>query len=251
MVNILPPLCATVVINLKVLNLWAEKEMMRRIHIAPSILAADWSRLGLEVKALEKAGADWIHVDVMDGHFVPPITVGAQAVQALRPLTTLPIDVHLMITPVDTHIDSFVRAGANVLTVHPEAGPHLHRTLQTIRSFGVKAGVALNPATPIEAILSILPAIDLILVMSVNPGYGGQTFIPYTLEKVRTLRQIIDERHLPILIEIDGGITTETAPLAIEAGVDVLVSGTAVFKTQGDSSSPSYASAIAGLRGKK
>jgi len=224
---------------------------MRRIHIAPSILSADWSQLGQEVKDLEKAGADWIHVDVMDGHFVPPITVGAQVVQALRPLTTLPIDVHLMITPVDAHIDSFVKAGATILTVHPEAGPHLHRTLQTIRSFGVKAGVALNPATPLETILSILPVVDLILIMSVSPGYGGQTFIPYTLEKVRILRKIIDERKLSILLEIDGGINAETAPLAIEAGIDVLVSGTAIFGAEKDSSKPSYAAAISALRGKK
>jgi ribulose-phosphate 3-epimerase len=225
--------------------------MMRQILIAPSILAADWSQLGHEVRSLEKAGADWIHVDVMDGHFVPPITVGAQVVQALRPVTALPIDVHLMVTPVDSHIEAFVKAGANTLTVHPEAGPHLHRTLQTIRSFGVKAGVALNPATSLETILSILPTVDLILIMSVNPGYGGQTFIPYTLEKVRILRKIIDERNLPILLEIDGGINAETAPLAIEAGIDILVTGTAVFGTPGNSSGHSYASAIAGLRGKK
>ena len=224
---------------------------MRRIHIAPSILAADWSQLGQEVSALEKAGADWIHVDVMDGRFVPPITMGAQAVQALRPLTALPLDVHLMVTPADPHIESFAKAGADILTVHPEAGPHLHRTLQTIRSFGVKAGVALNPATSIEAILPVLPAIDVILVMSVNPGYGGQTFIPYTLEKVRRLRQIIDERALPVLIEIDGGINNKTAPSAIEAGIDVLVSGTAVFETRRDLPGHLYASAIAGLRGGK
>ncbi len=224
---------------------------MRRIHIAPSILAADWSQLGQEVSALEKVGADWIHVDVMDGRFVPPITMGAQVVQALRPLTALPLDVHLMVTPVDPHIESFAKAGADILTVHPEAGPHLHRTLQTIRSFGVKAGVALNPATSIEAILPVLPAIDVILVMSVNPGYGGQAFIPYTLEKVRRLRQIIDERALPVLIEIDGGINNKTAPSAIEAGIDVLVSGTAVFETRRDLPGHSYASAIAGLRGGK
>lgn len=224
---------------------------MRNIHIAPSLLAADWSQLGQEVQALEKAGADWIHVDVMDGHFVPPITFGAQVVQALRPFTTLPIDVHLMITPVDVHIESFASAGANIVTVHPEAGPHLHRTLQTIRSFGMKAGVALNPATPLETILSILPAIDLILIMSVNPGYGGQTFIPYVLDKVRFLRQIIDERNLPILLEIDGGINADTAPLAIEAGVDVLVAGTAIFNMSSKSSNSSYASPIAALRGKE
>jgi ribulose-phosphate 3-epimerase len=224
---------------------------MRQILIAPSILAADWSRLGHEVKALEKAGADWIHVDVMDGHFVPPITVGAQAVQALRPLTDLPMDVHLMITPVDAHIEAFARAGANILTVHPEAGPHLHRTLQTIRSFGVKAGVALNPATPIETILPILPAVDLVLVMSVNPGYGGQAFIPYTLEKVKILRKIFDEQNLPILLEIDGGINTETAPLAIEAGIDILVAGTAIFGKTNKSLGQTYESAITEIRGKK
>jgi len=223
---------------------------MGHIHIAPSILAADWTKLGQEIKAVEAAGADWIHVDVMDGHFVPPITVGAQAVQALRPLTTLPIDVHLMVSPVDRHIESFAKAGANILTVHPESGPHLHRTLQTIRSLGIKAGVALNPSTPIEAILSILPAIDLILVMSVNPGYGGQAFIPYSLEKVRILRKIIHERTLPILIEIDGGITTETAPLAIEAGIDILVCGTAIFKTRNGLPENPYTSAIAALRGR-
>ena len=221
---------------------------MRRIHIAPSILSADWSQLGQEVKALEKAGADWIHVDVMDGHFVPPITAGAQMVSALRPLTTLPIDVHLMISPVDNHIESFAKAGANILTVHPEAGPHLHRTLQMIRSHGVKAGVALNPSTPIEMILSILPEVDLILIMSVNPGYGGQEFIFYTLEKVRILRKIIDEQKLPILLEIDGGIQPQTASLAIGAGVDVLVSGTAIFGTK-DSHDRSYAAAISALRG--
>jgi len=222
---------------------------MRQILIAPSILAADWSQLGQEVQALEKADADWVHVDVMDGHFVPPITMGAQAVQALRPHTKLPIDVHLMVTPVDGHIEAFAKAGANILTVHPEAGPHLHRTLQTIRSFGVKAGVALNPATPLEAILPILSTVDLILIMSVNPGYGGQAFIPDTLEKVRILRKTIDERQLSILLEIDGGINTDTAPLAIEAGVDVLVTGTAVFGASGESSSHAYASAIARLRG--
>jgi len=224
---------------------------MRHIHIAPSILAADWSQLGCEVTALEKGGADWIHVDVMDGHFVPEISVGPQVVQALRPLTGLPIDVHLMISPVDNHIEAFAKAGANILTVHPEAGAHLHRTLQTIRSFGIKAGVALNPATPMEAVLSILPAIDLILVMSVNPGYGGQGFIPYTLEKVKLLRQIIDKHKLPIQLEIDGGINAQTAPLAIKAGVDVLVSGTAIFEPTRDLPVYSYAADIKRLRGSK
>jgi ribulose-phosphate 3-epimerase len=224
---------------------------MRTVHIAPSLLSADWSQLGMEVKAVEQAGADWIHVDVMDGHFVPTITVGPQVIQALRPLTSLPIDVHLMISPVDSHIESFVKAGADILTVHPEAGPHLHRTLQTIRSFGIKAGVALNPATPLESILSILPIVDLILIMSVNPGYGGQTFIPYTLEKVRTLRKIIDENKLPILLEIDGGINTETAPLAIEAGIDILVAGTAIFGNAHDQDPKSYHSLISRLRDQK
>ena len=222
---------------------------MTRIRIAPSILSADWSQLGNEVKALEEAGADWIHVDVMDGHFVPSITVGPRVVEALRPLTKLPIDVHLMITPVDPHIESFAKAGANSITVHPEAGPHLHRTLQTIRSFGVKAGVALNPATPIEHVLSILPAIDLILIMSVNPGYGGQAFIPYTLEKVKVLRQLIDEKKLPILLEIDGGMNLETAPLSIEAGVDVIVAGTSIFGKASKISAQTYESAISDLRG--
>lgn len=224
---------------------------MRKIHIAPSILSADWSQLGHEVEALEKAGADWIHVDVMDGHFVPTITVGPQVVASLRPHTKLPIDVHLMISPVDQHIEEFAKAGANILTVHPEAGPHLHRTLQAIQSFGLKAGVALNPASPIESILSILPAVDLILIMSVNPGYGGQAFIPYTLEKVQKLRRMIDEKNLPILLEIDGGINAQTAVMAIEAGIDVLVSGTAIFDKKRDSSIEAYSSAIETLRGDK
>jgi ribulose-phosphate 3-epimerase len=224
---------------------------MRKIHIAPSILSADWSQLAQEVKSVEQAGADWIHVDVMDGHFVPTITVGPQVVAALRPHTKLPIDVHLMITPVDPHIESFANAGANILTVHPEAGPHLHRTLQNIRSYALKAGVALNPSTPLDVILSILPAVDLILIMSVNPGYAGQTFIPYALEKVRTLRRIIDEQKLPILLEIDGGINLQTAPLAIEAGIDILVSGSSIFNKLGESSNQNYSQVIADLRGGK
>jgi ribulose-phosphate 3-epimerase len=231
--------------------LWQDKELMRKVHIAPSILSADWSQLGHEVKAVEQAGADWIHIDVMDGHFVPPITLGPQVVTALRPLTNLLIDVHLMITPVDPQIEAFAKAGADILTVHPEAGPHLHRTLQTIRSYGVKAGVSLNPATPVESILSILPAVDLILIMSVNPGYGGQTFIPYTLEKVRFLRRFIDEQKLPILLEIDGGINPKTAAMAIEAGIDVLVSGTAIFESKGDDAVKAYTRAVSALRGQE
>lgn len=222
---------------------------MRNIHIAPSILSADWSQLVQEVKLLEQAGADWIHVDVMDGHFVPTITVGPQIVAAIRPHTKLPIDVHLMITPVDPHIESFAKAGANILTVHPEAGPHLHRTLQSIRSYGLKAGVALNPSTSLDTILSILPAVDIILIMSVNPGYAGQTFIYYTLEKVRTLRRIIDEQNLPILLEIDGGINLKTAPLAIEAGIDVIVSGTTIFESSHNNPKQDYSKIIATLRG--
>jgi ribulose-phosphate 3-epimerase len=217
---------------------------MRPIYIAPSILAANWAELGSAVKAVEQAGADWIHIDVMDGHFVPPITVGASVIRDLRPLTTLPLDVHLMVSPVDHHIAEFAKAGANILTVHGEANVHLHRTLQTIRSLGVKAGVALNPATPIEMIIPVLPIVDVILIMSVNPGYGGQTFIPYTLEKVNALRKLIDEQQLPILLEIDGGITPQTAPLAIKAGVDTLVAGTAIFNQLPHT----YASVIAEFR---
>ena len=217
---------------------------MKPVHIAPSILAANWAELGSAVKAVEQAGADWVHVDVMDGHFVPPITVGASVVRDLRPLTTLPLDVHLMISPADPHLVEFAEAGADILTVHPEAGPHLHRTLQTIRSLGVKAGVALNPATPIDMILPVLPIVDVILIMSVNPGYGGQTFIPYILEKVSILRKLIDDQQLPILLEIDGGITSQTASFAIKAGVDALVAGTAIFSQPPHA----YASVIAGLR---
>lgn len=214
------------------------------IRIAPSILAANWAELGNTVKAVEQAGADWIHIDVMDGHFVPPITVGASVVRDLRPLTTLPLDVHLMVSPVDPHIAEFAKAGANMLTVHVEAGAHLHRTLEAIRSLGVKAGVALNPATPVEMIIPVLPIVDMVLIMSVNPGYGGQAFIPYTLEKVRILRKLIGDQQLPILLEIDGGITPQTAPLAIQAGVDTLVAGTAIFSQPPHA----YACAIAELR---
>jgi ribulose-phosphate 3-epimerase len=217
---------------------------MKPIYIAPSILAANWAELGNSVKAVEQAGADWIHIDVMDGHFVPPITVGASVVRDLRPLTTLPLDVHLMISPAEPQLAEFANAGADIITVHPESGPHLHRTLQTIRALGMKAGVALNPATPVEIILPVLPIVDVILIMSVNPGYGGQTFIPYTLEKVSILRKLIDDQQLSILLEIDGGITPQTAASAIKAGIDTLVAGTAIFSQPPHA----YASVIADLR---
>lgn len=207
--------------------------MRQRVRIAPSILSADFSRLGDEVRAVAQAGADYIHIDVMDGHFVPNLTVGPVVVEALRPHCTLPFDVHLMISPVDPYIAAFAKAGADIITVHPEAGPHLHRTVQLIKSLGKKAGVSLNPATPANAVDGVLDDIDLILVMTVNPGFGGQTFIPGQLEKIRTLRQRIDaatgESGRAIDLEVDGGINDETARLAAHAGADVFVAGTASF----------------------
>jgi len=198
------------------------------------MLAADFSRLGAELASVTKAGADYIHLDVMDGHFVPNITIGPAVVAMLRPHSTLPFDVHLMVAPVDPYIAAFADAGADILTVHPEAGPHLHRTIQLIKSLGKKAGVALNPGTPVEAIDAVLNDIDLVLVMSVNPGFGGQSFIPSQLEKIRAVRRRIDAlladqpgRHIDL--EVDGGINDETAPQVIEAGADVLVAGTATF----------------------
>ena len=207
--------------------------MRQRTRIAPSILSADFARLGDEVEAITAAGADYIHIDVMDGHFVPNLTIGPVVVEALRPHSTLPFDVHLMISPVDAYVPAFAKAGADILTVHPEAGPHLHRTVQLIKSLGKKAGVSLNPATPPNLLDGVIEDIDLILVMTVNPGFGGQKFIAGQLDKVRALRQRIDALTAgsgrTIDLEVDGGINEETARQAIEAGADVLVAGTASF----------------------
>ncbi len=203
--------------------------MQKPVRISPSILAADFARLGEEVRAVSEAGADWIHVDVMDGHFVPNLTIGPGVVKALRPHSRLPFDVHLMISPVDPFIEDFVNAGADIVTVHPEAGPHLHRTIQLIKANGVRAGVSLNPATPVSAIEHVIGDIDLVLVMSVNPGFGGQKFIASQLDKIAALREMIDASGRDIDLEVDGGITAETAPKAIAAGADALVAGTATF----------------------
>jgi ribulose-phosphate 3-epimerase len=217
---------------------------MGRVRIAPSILAADFARLGEEIAAVAAAGADMIHVDVMDGRFVPNITLGPAILQAIRKASDLPFDVHLMIAPVDPFIDDFIAAGSDILTVHPEAGPHLHRTLQRIEAGGAKAGVALNPATPASVVEPVLDMVDLILVMTVNPGFGGQQFISSQLSKIETLRKMINRAGKDILLEVDGGINPATARQAVDAGADTLVAGSAVFK----GGARAYAANIAALR---
>ena len=215
------------------------------VRIAPSILSADFAQLGEEVRRIEAAGADWVHIDVMDGHFVPNLTIGPMVVKALRPHSTLPFDVHLMISPVDNFLDAFAAAGADIITVHPEAGPHIHRSVQHIKSLGKQAGVSLNPATPAKMLDYLIDDIDLVLVMSVNPGFGGQSFISSQLRKIEAMRKMIDKSGRDIRLEVDGGIDAATAPLAIAAGADVLVAGTATFK----GGPAAYADNIKRLRG--